>query len=147
MAQLSAHQTSLLDSARTGHLATADAQGRPHVIPVCFASGGGFIYSVLDQKPKRAALTRLRRVRNIQANPQVSLVVDHYDEDWGHLWYILVTGRADLLLEGEERAAAIVLLRAKYQQYRGMDIDLNPVIKVTPDRVIFWGNDPPAYAQ
>ena len=114
------------------------------MIPVCFATRGQFIYSVLDQKPKRAALTRLRRVRNIQANPQVTLLVDHYEEDWSRLRYILVAGRAELLLEGEERVAAIALLRDKYPQYRGMDIDQNPVIKITATRVVSWGPGPPA---
>ncbi|MCH8962088.1 MAG: NTP transferase domain-containing protein [Bacteroidetes bacterium] len=70
----------MLASARTGHLATADQAGVPHVIPVCFAVEGDVIYSVLDQKPKRTSLTRLRRVRNILANPQVALVVDHYED-------------------------------------------------------------------
>jgi PPOX class probable F420-dependent enzyme len=121
-----------------GHLATADVSGAPHVIPVCFAFNGTTIYSVLDQKPKRAALTRLKRVRNIQANPRVSLVVDHYDEDWQRLWYILLTGEAGLLLDGDQQETAIALLRQKYPQYRGMDIDQNPVIKITPIRIIGW---------
>ena len=120
----------------------ADAEGNPHVIPVCFATLGQFIYSVLDQKPKRAPLTQLRRVRNIQANPQVTLLVDHYEEDWSRLRYILVAGRAELLLEGEERIAAIALLRDKYPQYRGMDIDQNPVIKITATKVVSWGPGP-----
>jgi len=127
-----------LASARVGHLATVSADGLPHVIPVCFALNGPAIYSVLDQKPKRTSLTRLRRVRNIQANPQVALVVDHYDEDWGRLWYILLTGQAELLLDGEERSEAIKILRHKYRQYREMPIDPNPVIKISPTRVVSW---------
>jgi coenzyme F420-0:L-glutamate ligase / coenzyme F420-1:gamma-L-glutamate ligase len=127
-----------LQQARTGHLATADLSGAPHVVPVCFACDGSAIYSVLDQKPKRTSPTRLRRVRNLQANPQVSLVVDHYQENWRGLWYVLVQGRADLLLEGPEQERAIKLLREKYPQYRGMDIDGNPVIKIAPTRVVAW---------
>lgn len=138
MIELTAVQSRLMSEARVGHLATADESGAPHVIPVCFALDRTYIYSVLDQKPKRAALTRLRRVRNIQANPQVSLVVDHYEEDWQRLWYILVAGEAVLLLDGSQRDAAIALLRQKYQQYRDMDIDQNPVIKITPARVVSW---------
>ena len=139
MAQLSPFQADLLAAARVGHLATATATGLPHVIPVCYTFDGQAIYSALDQKPKRAPVTRLRRVRNIQANPQIALVVDHYEEDWGRLWYILVTGQAELLQEGEERARAIGLLREKYPQYRDMGIDQNPVIKITPTRVVAWG--------
>jgi PPOX class probable F420-dependent enzyme len=136
--ELSPSQVHLLSEARVGHLATADESGAPHVVPVCFAFDGTAIYSVLDRKPKRAALTRLRRVRNIQTNPQVSLVVDHYEEDWRRLWYILVIGEAGLLLDGDQQEAATVLLRQKYPQYRGMDIDQNPVIKITPTRVVSW---------
>ncbi len=128
-----------LSEARVGHLATADESGVPHVIPVCFAVDGDHIYSVLDQKPKRTGLTRLRRVRNILSNPQATLVADHYEEDWSRLWYVMISGRAELLLEGEERSAAILVLRAKYPQYRDMDIDENPVIKITVERVIAWG--------
>ncbi len=141
MAQLSDSQARLLVESSVGHLATADADGAPHVIPVCFAFDGQAIYSVLDQKPKRASLSRLKRVRNIQANPKVALVVDHYEEDWQRLWYLLITGDAQLLLEGREQAEAIKLLRQKYRQYRDMDIDQNPVIKITPARVVSWGGE------
>ena len=139
MTQLSPLQQNLLAAAPVGHLATASAGGAPHVIPVCFALRGQAIYSVLDQKPKRTSLFRLRRVRNLRENPQVSLVVDHYEDDWGNLWYILVSGAAELLLEGEERREAVALLRQKYRQYREMPIDSNPVIKITPARVVSWG--------
>ena len=139
LAQLPTAQAELLSKTPVGRLATADANGVPHVIPVCFALMGDAIYSVLDQKPKRSSLTRLRRVRNIKANPQVSLVVDHYEENWEGLWYILVSGIAELLEEGEERPAAIQVLREKYHQYLLMDIDPNPVIKITPSNLVSWG--------
>jgi PPOX class probable F420-dependent enzyme len=142
LVQLSRSQAQLLAAAPIGRLATADAAGVPHVIPVCYAFDGQIIYSVLDQKPKRAALARLKRVRNIQANPQVALVVDHYEADWQRLWYILLTGRAELLLEEDERVEAIRLLRQKYPQYLDMLIDDNPVIKITPARVVSWGTGP-----
>ena len=143
MMELSDAQAHWLASALVGRLATADVTGAPHVIPVCYAFDGRVIYSVLDRKPKRAPLTRLRRVRNIQANPQVALVVDHYEDDWQRLGYLLVVGRAKLLLEGDERDAAVRLLREKYHQYRTMDVDANPVIKIVPDRVVGWGAVPP----
>jgi PPOX class probable F420-dependent enzyme len=119
-------------------LATADANGRPHVIPVCFVYDGQYIYSVLDAKPKRGSLTGLRRVRNILANPQVALVIDHYDEDWTRLWYLLVQGRAELLEDGPDPPMAIAKLREKYPQYRNMPLDGNPVIRITPGRVTGW---------
>ena len=142
---LTSSQTRLLAEARVGHLATSDPQGRPHVIPVCFALNQGNLYSVLDQKPKRAQLTSLRRVRNILANPTAALIVDHYQEDWQGLWYILVWGPAGLLIEGDEskgeRAAAVDALQRKYRQYREMDISDNPVVKLTPEGVAAWGGD------
>ena len=143
MDQLTENQARWLAAAPVGHLATAGADGAPNVIPVCYAFDGRAIYSVLDRKPKSAALTRLRRVKNIQANPQVSLVVDHYEDDWRRLGYVLVFGRAELLLDGDERVAAVRLLREKYHQYRDMDVDENPVIKIVPERIVGWGAVPP----
>ena len=140
MNQLSVAQARWFAGAPVGRLATADSEGAPHVIPVCFAYDGRFIYSVLDRKPKSAPLTRLRRVRNIQANPRVALVVDRYEDDWSRLGYVLVFGRAGLLVEGDERDAALRLLREKYHQYRAMDLEGNPVIKITPDRAVGWGD-------
>lgn len=112
------------------------------MIPVCYAFDGESIYSVLDAKPKSTPLRQLRRVRNILANPQVSLVVDHYEEDWSRLRYVLVLGEAGLLQEGEEWARAIVTLREKYPQYQEMDLDDSPVIKITPVRFIPWSFEP-----
>ena len=94
----------------------------------------------MDQKPKRVSVARLRRVRNIQANPHVALVVDHYAEDWRRLWYLLLTGTAELLEAGDEQASAIELLRQKYPQYRQMPIEASPVIKITPTGVAAWGD-------
>jgi len=139
---LSPAQDRFLRSARTGHLATADAKGRPQVVPVCFVFDGQAIYSVLDAKPKTTPLRQLRRVKNILANPQVSLVVDHYEEDWDKLQYILVSGDAELLESGEEWALAVAMLREKYPQYQAMDLDQNPVIKITPVRYSPWSPQP-----
>ena len=159
--KLSPQQAQQLAQAPVGHLSTAGRDAAPHVIPVCFAlddpESRPRIYIVLDRKPKRAALTRLRRVRNILENPQAALVVDHYDADWSELWYILLTGKAQLL-EGDsetappepvaerpesgERRRAIRLLRHKYPQYRDMDIAENPVIKLTPQRIVAWSSTP-----
>ena len=142
MTNLSLAQDRFLRSARTGHLATADAKGRPQVVPVCFVFDGQAIYSVLDAKPKTTPLRQLRRVKNILANPQVSLVVDHYEEDWDKLQYILVSGDAELLESGEKWALAIAMLREKYPQYQAMDLDQSPVIKITPVRYSPWSSQP-----
>ena len=142
MPKLSPAQDRFLRSARAGRLATADAKGQPYVIPVCYVFDGENIYSVLDAKPKSTPLRQLRRVRNILANPQVSLVVDHYEEDWSRLRYVLVLGEAGLLENGEEWARAIAMLREKYPQYQGMDLDDSPVIKITPARFVPWSFQP-----
>ena len=142
MTNLSPAQDRFLRSARTGHLATANAKGRPQVVPVCFVFDGLAIYSVLDAKPKTTPLRQLRRVKNILANPQVSLVVDHYEEDWDKLQYILVSGDAELLESGEKWALAIAMLREKYPQYQAMDLDQSPVIKITPVRYSPWSPQP-----
>ena len=140
MTNLSPAQDRFLRSARTGHLATANAKGRPQVVPVCFVFDGQAIYSVLDAKPKTTPLRQLRRVKNILANPQVSLVVDHYEEDWDKLQYILVSGDAELLESGEKWALAIAMLREKYPQYQAMDLDQSPVIKIIPVRYSPWSS-------
>ena len=128
----------LVRNARVARLATADSAGAPHLIPICFIYDGVAFYSVLDQKPKRTSVTRLRRVRNILENPQVALVIDSYEEDWSRLWYILVTGSATLLGPGNEQSKAVAMLREKYPQYRDMDLEDAPVIKINPDKVVSW---------
>ena len=139
MPPLTESQARFLTDARVGRLATADSSGRPHAIPVCFVYDGESVYIALDQKPKSVGLTRLRRVRNILENPQAALVVDHWDEDWEALRYVLVSCSAELLDgDGEEEARAVSMLREKYRQYRDMDLDGNPVIKLTPQRYTAW---------
>lgn len=128
----------LLRRARVGHLATADRTGTPHVIPVCFAFDGSRVYSAIDRKPKRASPRRLRRVRNINANPRVALIVDEYDEDWRRLRYVLVRGTARVLERGAEHTRAISLLRRKYPQYRLMRLEDRPVLRITPRRLVAW---------
>jgi PPOX class probable F420-dependent enzyme len=132
------HTEAMLREARVGRLATAGTDGQPHVIPVCFVFDGRAIYTPVDEKRKRAAPRGLRRVRNVKANPQVALVVDHYEEDWRRLRYLLVLGTAQLLEAGTEHARAIALLRDKYPQYRAMRLEERPVIKITPGRVVAW---------
>ena len=128
----------LLGTARVGRLATASGDGRPLVVPVCYAFDGTRLYSAVDAKPKR---TRdLRRLRNVAENPRVSLVVDEYHEEWTRLRYVIVDGRAEILSAGDEFTRAIDLLVAKYPQYRGLGLprETGTVIRITPDRVLPW---------
>ena len=129
----------LIRSTRVAHLATADARGQPHVIPICFVFDGKYFYSPIDEKPKRTAPEKLKRVKNIRENAQVALVVDHYDEDWQKLSYVLVSGKARVLLSGASHRKAVTLLRRKYSQYRKMRIDRLPIILIRPTRMTSWG--------
>jgi PPOX class probable F420-dependent enzyme len=128
------------------HLATADATAAPHVVPVCFAVHGEQLYIALDEKAKQVTdLLRLRRVRNIVENPRVAVVADVFDErDWSRLGFVLVRGRARVLSADagsmqEERGRALVALRAKYEQYRGMALEERPLIAIHVERVTRWG--------
>ncbi|HEX6768574.1 MAG TPA: TIGR03668 family PPOX class F420-dependent oxidoreductase [Candidatus Binatia bacterium] len=137
--ELSPDASRLLSSARTAHLATADKSGQPHVIPICFVFDGKHFYSPIDEKPKRAAPAKLKRLKNIRENPNVTLVIDHYDEDWRKLAYVLVIGKARILKSGEKHRRAVKLLRQKYRQYRAMAIHERPMIVITPKRLVSWG--------
>ncbi len=124
---------------RVARLATADLEGQPAVVPVCYAFDGENIYSALDEKPKRVEPRKLRRVRNIEANPNVSLVVDDYSEDWKQLVFVVITGRASIIEpDRDEHSRAVLLLREKYPQYRSMQIERNAMIKITPVGVKRW---------
>jgi PPOX class probable F420-dependent enzyme len=105
-------------SARVARLATAGADGRPHLVPIVFALAGETVFSVVDDKPKRT--TDLQRLRNVRANPAASILVDHYDDaDWNALWWVRADGRARVLDRSEpEAVAAIALLTARYPQQR-----------------------------
>lgn len=125
---------------RVARLATADEHGSPHLIPVCYAFDGIRFYTPLDEKPKRVATTKLRRVHNIEARHEASLLIDQYNDDWSQLGYVLVHGHAALLKpEDEAHAHALTLLRSRYVQYRAMALEALPVIVVVPDSVVSWG--------
>jgi PPOX class probable F420-dependent enzyme len=129
----------LIRSARVAHLATAEKSGQPHVIPICFVFDGKCFFSPIDEKPKRAAPRKLKRLRNIHENPQVSLVIDHYDENWTKLAYVLVFGQARLLSSGQKHQHAVQLLRRKYPRYRRMAIERRPMIVIMPRKIVVWG--------
>jgi PPOX class probable F420-dependent enzyme len=103
-------------AARVGRLATLGAERRPHLVPICFALEGETLYSAVDEKPKRSK--RLKRLKNIRRHPDVTVLVDHYEEDWTRLWWVRLDGVATVLEQGLERERALELLQAKYEQYR-----------------------------
>ncbi|MGH2459875.1 MAG: TIGR03668 family PPOX class F420-dependent oxidoreductase [Chloroflexota bacterium] len=133
-----------LSAHRVARLATVDDRGRPHLVPVCFGVADDTIYLPLDEKPKRVPLTRLRRVRNLVARPDVTLLVDDYREEWTELKWLMVRGRASLIEPGSnEHARAVACLREKYPRYRDMAIDVQPVVRVVPtgERHWSWSGD------
>ena len=135
------HEIAFVQSQRVARLATSDADGHPHVVPVCFAFDGLHFYIALDEKPKRVEQRQLRRVRNIEARHEAMLLFDHYDDDWSRLGYVQVYGHADLLmLDAPDDAAALRLLRERYIQYRSMKLEAYPLIVITPQRIVAWGN-------
>jgi PPOX class probable F420-dependent enzyme len=136
---LSAEQAAFVTAQRVGRLATADADGNPHVVPVCFAVAEDSLYITIDEKPKRASGRPLKRLRNMIDNPSTAFVADHYDEDWTRLGWVMLRGRAEILVDGAEHDRAQALLRERYPQYRDMQLVDLPVIAVRIERVTSWG--------
>jgi PPOX class probable F420-dependent enzyme len=127
----------LFASARVARLASIGAEGTPHLVPICFAVDGDRIYSAVDHKPKRT--DRLRRLANIAANPRVSVLVDHYEDDWSKLWWGRADGVAEVVAPGvEEHARAAELLAARYTQYREQP-PAGPAIVISVARWSGWG--------
>jgi PPOX class probable F420-dependent enzyme len=116
-------------------LATIDPDGRPHLVPIVFAIEDETLYTAVDRKRKRSQ--RLRRIENARARPDVTVLVDHYEDDWARLWWIRLRGRARVLDRGEERDRALALLSEKYPQYRDQPPD-GPVLAVDVAEVREW---------
>jgi PPOX class probable F420-dependent enzyme len=130
-----------LERHRVGHLATAGADGAPHVMPVCYALDATALYFVADEKPKRRPARELRRLVNLRENPRAALVVDDYDDDWTRLAWLLVRGPARIVSDPALHARALALLRTRYPQYVAMSLDdgaRNPVVRIEPERVTMW---------
>ena len=123
------------EQARVARLATVDAHGRPHVVPICFAIEGGTLYTAVDEKPKRTR--RLQRLANVEVNPTVEVLIDHYEEDWSRLWWVRLRGTARIV----EDRHAVALLVAKYPQYREQP-PAGPVIAVTIEERSEWTTSP-----
>jgi coenzyme F420-0:L-glutamate ligase / coenzyme F420-1:gamma-L-glutamate ligase len=127
---------------RVARLATADAQGHPHVVPVCFAWDGDRFVTPLDEKPKRVGDRALRRVRNIEARHEASLLIDRYDDDWSRLGYLLAQGRADIVPPtAADHGQLLALLRDRYPQYQAMALEGRSLLTVTPASITSWGQE------
>ena len=139
MIELDTASRALVESARVAHLATADQYARPHAVPIVFVVRGDRLYFPLDRKPKREDdWHMLRRVRNIETNGRVSIVVDRYEEEWSRLAWVLVEGVATIIESGAERDSVVAQLCDKYPQYRGGKLDGRPVVRVAVERAVSW---------
>jgi len=140
---LTPHDRAFLERSRRAVLATIDPAGHPRLVPICFVvdPGEAVLYAPLDDKPKRTDdHLALARVRDIATRPDVTILVDRWDEDWSRLAWLRCSGRAWLLPPaGPGHAAAIAALRAKYPQYATHDIGSRPLIAVTIERSASWG--------
>ena len=124
-------------AARVGRLATSSAAAEPHVIPCVYVLLDDAIYSVVDEKPKFGR--RLLRLRNIDATGKAALVVDHYEEDWSRLAYVLIRGPASVIDSADPRhTPALAALRAKYPQYREMALEDAEMVVLEAERWVAW---------
>jgi len=135
---------SLIDIARVARLATVDSENKPYLVPVVFVFDGKYFYLPLDKKTKKDKPERLKRVKNIQRNPNVTLLIDEYNEDWSKLHFIMIHGRARVIgkksQHGQLLEKAHKLLYKKYCQYKKIGIgDL--CIMIFPEKIISWKND------
>jgi PPOX class probable F420-dependent enzyme len=142
---LSAAQRAFLGSARRAVLGTITPDGRPRLVPICFVVDGDrpLLYTPIDDKPKRDDdPLALARVRDILADPRLTVLVDRWDEDWTRLAWVRGAGRAAVLAptaDGAEHRAAVAALRAKYEQYTTHRLETRPLIRITLERVTDWG--------
>jgi PPOX class probable F420-dependent enzyme len=128
-----------VEAARVARLATVDAEGRPHLVPVSFVLLGDVVYSAVDHKPKRH--TSLRRLANIEATGRASVLVDDYREDWSALWWVRLDGAGRVVADEAERARAVAALCDKYPQYAARPPS-GPVLAVTVEHWATWSASP-----
>jgi len=128
---------SRFESAPVARLATVGADGQPHIVPISFALDEQTLYFAVDSKPKRT--TNLKRVRNLAAHPAVSVLVDHYEDDWNRLWWVRMDGDARVVTDDAETRKAIQLLAARYSQYRA-NPPAGPVVAIAIGAMTGWSS-------
>ncbi len=133
----------IIDKAMVARLATVDSECKPHLIPVVFVYDNDYYFIPIDKKTKRSKPENLKRVKNIQQNPNVALLIDEYNEDWRKLYFIMIQGKASII-GGKESELALLekahkLLSSKYVQYQKIGIG-EYIIMIVPQKVITWKN-------
>lgn len=133
-------QARFLGVQRVARFASASTDGTPHVVPVCFVCIATSAYFSIDEKPKRRTGRALKRMRNIEENPSVVLMLDRYEDDWQRLGWLMLHGHAEILDHGDEHDRAQRALRERYPQLIKMRIEEQPVVAIRIQRVSAWGN-------
>ncbi|HUF52820.1 MAG TPA: TIGR03668 family PPOX class F420-dependent oxidoreductase [Dehalococcoidia bacterium] len=136
-ANFTPEEEAFIRAQRVARLATADASGQPFAVPIVFTLLRGFLYTAIDEKPKSGR--PLRRLRNIEENPRVAVIVDRYDDDWSQLAWVLIRGKTAIVTDGAEKSDALAGLREKYPQYESMALEDKPLIQIEPEGVSSWG--------
>ena len=129
-----------LEAARVAHMATVDGHGRPTNTPLRFQVHKNHIFAIEEEKPRRADDRRLQRMRNVAANPYAAIVVDRWDEDWRWLAGVHMRGKVRVEEPGELQEFALALLRAKYPQYREMELEEKSIIVFDAETIRTWGS-------
>lgn len=137
---LSSEERSFVMRRRVARLGTVDPRPAPHVVPVCFALEGEQVFIAIDEKPKSGDVMSLKRLRNIAGNGRVCLMLDHYEDDWSHLGWVMIHGVATIAGKDARFPAAIDLLRERYPAYRNMALEDRPMIVIEVQRVSSWGD-------
>ena len=128
----------IIEQGRVAHLATVDNSGQPHVVPIVYVFDGERIYTPIDEKPKRVEAYELQRVQNIEVNPKVAVIIDHYERDWKQLAWVQLRGKASLTTQGIEYEEGLALLVTKYEQYQDMLLRGRPLIVIQVETVTSW---------
>lgn len=136
----SQRERAFIEGGRLAHLATVDAGGEPHVVPVCYAYDGERFFIAIDEKPKRPDRT-LKRVSNVLETGRAALVIDRYDDaDWSLLAWLMARGSVTMLGPDDSAHERVVaLLRERYRQYRAMTLERAQIIAIAPERITSWG--------
>lgn len=138
MVTISDWEQNFIRDRRVGHLATIDSNGQPHAVPIVYAFDGQRLFTPIDEKPKKVGAYRLQRVRNIQVDSRVAVIIDRYSEDWNQLVWVQIKGEAQIITTGRRYDSGVQLLTSKYLQYRAMPLAGRPLIVVFPKKVTSW---------
>ena len=138
MPDFSEWENDLIERNRVARLATVDENNNPHVVVIVYAFDGKRFFTPIDDKPKKVPYRKLRRIRNIENNKAVSLLIDEYSEDWSMLAWVQIRGRAEIIESGKNHSLGVKLLNDKYEQYADMNLEGKPMIIIYPVKIASW---------